>query len=600
MKRILLCLLLCSFAHAYAERVEPYTAPRIFWDTSTRKTIFSSGSYARLIQLQNGKLLAVVEQGGNIVGSFSDNDGGSWGSQFTIATSYNDINMCVPDLIQLADGRIIVAYNPRPKEPYTEDRLFGIRCRISTDDGSTWSDEIFVNDATYDFYNGCWEPSMIELPSGEIHLYFADEEPYPSTGYGDQQISLCRSFDKGLTWTEAQVVSYRAGYRDGMPVPIISADGSEFIVAIEDNGWGYGDFFPTTVRCSADVDWYDYYVDANSSNRAKALDLDYCPVVTGGAPYLRKLGDDYTVISWQSSYDASVNKMWVGVGDSEARNFKAIGKPFITSSSEATLWNSLAVIDTVVFAIGGVAGSIEMEKGYPKTQFEAALGTPTVDGKSTTGEGYYASNNGQVRLGQLSGTAALCDFAYNIDSLYFIARVTDATQVSSGANQDVVRLCIDTANTSDTKPAEGTYEYQFRLTGNCTRYYGNGSRWRQETTDAVHCATSQARSYYVVEVAIPWSDLGISGIPTNNLAVAIEIENGDGGPTTLEIIPDTDLSAPYTWMSLHLQDVELSVPKVSSSGGTNVTKGVYNLQGQKLSHPVKGVNIVDGKKVIVR
>ena len=122
---------------------------------------------------------------------------------------------CVPDLIQLSDGTIIVAYNPRPSAPYTTGRKFGIRCKRSVDNGATWSDEIFVNDARHTFEDGCWEPSMLELPSGELQLYFADEGPYTSSN--EQQISLCRSFDGGKTWSAAQKVSFRAGYRDGMP-----------------------------------------------------------------------------------------------------------------------------------------------------------------------------------------------------------------------------------------------------------------------------------------------------------------------------------------------------------------------------------------------
>ena len=48
------------FAHA----LEPYSGSRIFWDTSTRRTVFSGGGYARIIELQDGRLMAVCESGG--------------------------------------------------------------------------------------------------------------------------------------------------------------------------------------------------------------------------------------------------------------------------------------------------------------------------------------------------------------------------------------------------------------------------------------------------------------------------------------------------------------------------------------------------------
>ena len=163
----------------HAAQHEPYRSSRIFWDNSTRKTVFSSGGYPRLIELADGRLMAAVESSGINI-AFSSDKGSTWSSPVKIVTNTNNTPNCVPDLIQLADGTIIVAYNPRPNTPYTDDRHFGIRCKRSTDGGNSWSDEIWIYDASYTFSDGCWEPSMLQLPSGEIQLYFADEGPYTS------------------------------------------------------------------------------------------------------------------------------------------------------------------------------------------------------------------------------------------------------------------------------------------------------------------------------------------------------------------------------------------------------------------------------------
>ena len=220
MQKLLLIVffILSSTFSTMADNVAPYSGSRIFWDQSTRKTVFSSGGYSRIIQLHDGRLMAVCESNGINI-AFSGNLGATWSSPVKIVTNTNNTPNCVPDLIQLADGTIIVAYNPRPAEPYTQDRKFGIRCKRSTDNGVTWSDEIFIYDAKHTFADGCWEPSMLELPSGELQVYFADEGPY--TGSNEQQISLCRSYDGGKTWSKASVVSFRAGYRDGMPSPVL-------------------------------------------------------------------------------------------------------------------------------------------------------------------------------------------------------------------------------------------------------------------------------------------------------------------------------------------------------------------------------------------
>ena len=47
---IVLFLLSVTFS-VMAEDVTPYSGSRIFWDLSTRKTVFSSGGYSRIIQL---------------------------------------------------------------------------------------------------------------------------------------------------------------------------------------------------------------------------------------------------------------------------------------------------------------------------------------------------------------------------------------------------------------------------------------------------------------------------------------------------------------------------------------------------------------------
>ena len=196
MQKLLLIVffILSSTLSAVADNVAPYSGSRIFWDQSTRKTVFSSGGYSRIIQLHDGRLMAVCESNGINI-AFSGNLGATWSSPVKIVTNTNNTPNCVPDLIQLADGTIIVAYNPRPAEPYTQDRKFGIRCKRSTDNGVTWSDEIFIYDAKHTFADGCWEPSMLELPSGELQVYFADEGPYTTSN--EQQISMCRSYDGG-------------------------------------------------------------------------------------------------------------------------------------------------------------------------------------------------------------------------------------------------------------------------------------------------------------------------------------------------------------------------------------------------------------------
>jgi len=602
LNRLFLLPLLFCFSVAgplHAATTEPYEGSRIFWDPATRHTVFSSGGYARILQLQDGRLMAVCESSG-IKASFSSNGGATWTAARTIAPNASQLPNCVPDLIQLADGTIIVAYNPRPSSPYSAERRFGIRCRRSTDNGQSWSDEIFVNDADFTFNNGCWEPSMLELPSGELQLYFADEGPF--TASDEQQISLCRSFDGGLTWSSAQRICFRAGFRDGMPVPVLLPASSEIVVAIEDNGWGYGDFLPTTVRTTLDDNW-NSWVDANSDAREMALDLQFCPVAKGGAPYLRVLPWGETVLSHQSPLDNDGNiQMRVAVGDDGARKFKAVSTPFGQKGTNPQgLWNSLAVIDTgIVVAVSGINGCIEMIKGYPTRLLQAPFAHPIVDGRQRTTEGYFKKSASQIILGSQTGTRLTADFAYDLDSLYFTAKVTDNTRTEPSASKpDAVALMIDTEGSPTTRPQASAYRIVATPDGTI-KFYSGSNTWRPITTDIVetiHVAKLNNSSYYLVEVAIPWSTLGCTSAPVGKrMTATVNLTDNQSGTILTEDIPDANELKPWTWMEFRLKELPVGIRDVRNNDNRSSMRSsahqLYDLSGRPASSHARGLTIL--------
>lgn len=546
-----LCGLFCLSLSCTGKKHEAYRGSRIFWDAQNPSVVFPKGGYARLIELQDGRLLACAESNGIWV-AFSNDKGSTWTGETVIAPNHSQWSNCVPDLIQLRDGTIIVAYNPRAKEPYSPDRPFSIRLRRSMDGGATWSEEITVYDGGYTWEDGCWEPSLLELPSGELQLYFADESPY--TTNADQQISLCRSQDGGQSWSRPECVSYRSGFRDGMPVPVLLKDRSEIVVAIEDNGWeGIGDFIPTTVRTSLANNWKKKsYVAANSESRRQAVNYNYCPMAKGGAPYLRVLPNGETILSHQSRHGVGDNhKMYCYVGDSKARDFKAMTCPFRLEPNQQAMWNSLAVIDKgVVAAVAGIRGKVLLMRGYPKERFEARLATPTVDGYLTDGDGYSTENGRQVMMGNETGTYTYVDFAYDADSLYLFAQVFDSKTVIP----DLLRCYIQADGAYSEAPTKASYRLDCPPMGNASMYRGDGQQWVGCCDSAFHIEAATATSHYCLEIAVAWNGLGLKSVPRRHLPlVNLEIVNSDGVTELTERIPDARPDAPWTWMPLHLQ-----------------------------------------------
>jgi hypothetical protein len=237
----------------------------------------------------------------------------------------------------------------------------------SDDSGKSWSQGHDLYIADTEFKNGCWEPTALQLPSGEVHIYFANEAPY--TESAEQEISLMRSYDEGKSWSKAERVSFRAGKRDGMPVPIYLPHSKEVAMAIEDNGIR-GRFKPVIIRTRNC--WKDGFVAGDDNRREEAL-AARCTVedkVYAGAPYLIRLGEKHTLLSIQSTEgrkgkDHKFANMQVYVGNKNARNFcnRTTPLPNLNENGSA-LWNSLAQIDDKrVIAVMSVRGKERGKNG---------------------------------------------------------------------------------------------------------------------------------------------------------------------------------------------------------------------------------------------
>lgn len=576
----------------YAVRKDPYNTSRIFWDRNSEKTLFSSGNYARIIQLQDGRIMAAAEAGGGISVCYSSNYGQTWTSPEVIIRSANKVPYAVPDLIQLTDGTIIVGFNPRPSEPYSEDRKFGIRAVRSTDNGNTWSDAIFIFDAQHTFNDGCWEPSFLELPSGELQCYFANENDFTSSN--EQCISMCRSFDKGLTWSEPVRISFRPGTRDGMPVPILT-DNNEIVVIIEDNGWpGRSGFRATTVRCSLKENW-NSVVGADSPNRNMIFANEEDKQYKSAAPYLRKLSTGETIASWQGDYGdragAAENAygMFVAVGDENAKNFKGITAPFNLDMTQHALWNSVTSVgDGSVIALGSIGdpstgNAIHMVKGYPMKHFEANYGTPTLDG-TFVGDEWTSKNAQQVILGQVTGNRTTADFLYDEHNLYFTARVIDRDIFTDKVDNDGVFLSLDMLNACDTYPQTGMFRFFFNVDGTLSMEYGENNRWNvAENTNGVNYLVSVKSFYYDIEVAIPWQVLGLETAPKpeNVMRVNIEVRNRIEGAIETEKITDTETKESWTWMEFRLNENTSGISTTTASAvTTSMENGVLHIEAE--------------------
>lgn len=600
MKKILISIFsaIVMVSSLSAARHDPYNGSRIYWDINSKTTLFPSGNYARIIQLQGGRLMAVAESGGGISVAYSENGGSSWTSPQLIMRSATLVPYAVPDAIQLTDGTIVVGFNPRPSAPYSDDRKFGIRVTRSTDNGKTWSDPIFVYDAQSTFSDGCWEPSFLELPSGELQCYFANENNFQTSN--EQEISMSRSFDGGVTWNAPVRICYRGGSRDGMPVPILT-ENDEIVVIIEDNGHpNHGGFRATTVRSPLSENW-SHWVDAGSSRREMIFADDAEKTFISAAPYLRKLGTSETIASWQGDHGdrkgmgESFFDMFVAVGDADARNFRSVSQPFGLSLSQHGLWNSVTALDDgTVFALSSIGDSthgnaINVMRGRAMKGYIASFGTPEIDA-SFSGEDWTVKNAQQVIMGSYSTrNRATMDFLYDNENLYFYARVVDRTIYTDKVDDDGITLGLDLANCCDTYPQQGMYRIFMDANGSLKFYEGNANKWKEVSVPAsVRYAVNVKSSYYDLEIAIPWDVLGCEAVPVDKLMRCfLEVRDRRDGEIVNESVPDALLRQSWTWPEFRL----------NSSGSSGVKVVTENIKTNRVTVNGGNVNVKSSRDI---
>lgn len=336
------------------ERANHTAAPgQITWDQSTLARVSTGAerycSYPRIIQLQDRSLLAIYEADGGVQLRKSENLGMNWSAPSTIAVRAEGVNMAVPEILELKDRTLLAFYNPRPSRS-AKNKRFGIRVVRSRDGGRSWQDDQLIYEAGEAFENGCWEPAALQLPNGEVQVFFANEADYTTSN--EQNISLLRSLDNGLHWSKkAEIASFRKGSRDGMPVPVLLRNANEIAFVIEDNG--FRNFKPYIIRNTLKENWA-FLVDANSPNRNYALADSIPDSIYAGSPYLRRLKSGQTVLSYQGTEgrinDMKFADMKVLVGDERALNFKHKTNPFTIPGNKSCLWNSLCILadDTII------------------------------------------------------------------------------------------------------------------------------------------------------------------------------------------------------------------------------------------------------------
>jgi hypothetical protein len=321
----------------------------IIWDDpSTARKISQDGYYAeygRVCKLGDSDTLLLVHHGGPNTGDWvnislrrSFDNGLSWTEQ-EILMDINDYRdkywrFCCPEITELENGWILIAYTANGK-PETNDNCY-VHLLTSKDRGETWEGPHLITTGR------SWEPAMVQLPGGELEMFYSSEARWWPGDDLKQEIHVIRSTDNGQSWSYHRVVAYFPDKRDGMAVPVLLQGNKGVVFSIECvNHW----LSPWIVKRDLNGEWElpDPILN-NGPTRWTVTGFSG----HGGAPYLVQLPTGEVVISAHiyRGGDWHLSNMETMIGNNEARNFSDLSKPWgDLPADQGAIHNSMFIKD---------------------------------------------------------------------------------------------------------------------------------------------------------------------------------------------------------------------------------------------------------------
>lgn len=563
---------------------------RIAWDNATIRDITeipvvnkgyteTNIMYPRIKRLADGRLMMSFMN--NTYGwepyvAFSDDNGTTWHGatrlveqvKGTSSAGDDDLVIVNPDFIQLADGTILLAYQRRWKKGYNDLDHTNENCYIeimsSADGGASWTDPRRI-------YTGrCWEPAMLQLPSGEIQMYITDSN---EVKYKRSQpcTTLIRSFDGGRTWQGKEHCTYKdgeiisrtidsRGSYDGMASAVRLDDGSLLLPVEVWSGVHKMDQTPVIIKTDAATNWRsDQSIRANGGPdypAKKQVNKD----LTGYGPYICRLPSGHPLVLAGGAKYKGKPGAWVLVGDRNGDNFGNASSPF------EGYWGCIDYIgdNRVMMAVT----QDYKDNGAKRSKTKTAIGRINY-AKQAGAPGSFADpadfnreNNSFWFLGKEQPSQIFVDFGYTPEAFVVDAYLFDEDlQAYTPENSDAVGVLLGRRNASGDYDS---YKLTINANGAYTLYRLEGTSWVLSRAGTVPVKTmgtvndpSDRDLGFGVRMAIDWELIG--GAPAKGEKIKAHIRHyyktiAKEGPVgaTIEEAEGENTDYPAEWLDVTL------------------------------------------------
>ena len=524
---------------------------KILLDQST--TTQTQVWYPRIKQTANGEYILLFMNGstGNHIYISRSKDLKRWYGterlfEGSAATSSSPLYASA-DAIVLENGDILAVAGFRGYKTYKGDsKTNGIRLRRSTDNGVTWSEPETI------YTGGVWEPSLLQLKSGEVQLYWTNTHvggaPAQFGGRTDDNstgTAMLRSFDNGHTWNNNIAVPYTAqivaqqfttkgsdgNYYSGQMPVAWQLNNGKIALALEirigkDNNKTYN-------MSMAYTDGNNPWPVSLGADEQGPTTLVKNMFLKMAGPYIRQFESGESLLSYHWG-----SKWYIKVGNAEANSF---GDSYTAFGSEQTsMWGSMELIGshTIIGTVPSVVnkddkGNYIGTNGIYIGKFNLNH-TISSTNKDITVDGYLSEWNDVTEaffVGSESQAQSSVRVSEDAENVYFAAEVLDYYITS----EDKIAFLVGDHSTG--KYLNVAISPELQIEAAC---YIVGTSNNNKDRD----------TGYIVEIKMPKSLFS-----DNTLIFTPALYNKDQSEdTTIDYVGDISVTNTQNWLKIKLSD----------------------------------------------
>jgi hypothetical protein len=398
--------------------------------------------YPRIKKLANGQYILFYQDGQtgpNIYYTLSQNLL-TWSVSKSFFTKYphgSDTRVfATADAVVLQNGDILAVCCFRDNQGYyTRPWDSGLMLRRSSDNGMTWTPEEII------YQGSCWEPYLLQLPNGEVQVYFTDNDP--TEGIHNSGSSIIRSYDNGQIWTPpiGQLpirVVHQYTYTNDNGVKIFSGQmvsarllhDNQTIAIVCEARLNYAGSEYRISYCNSTDNW----ATSIGQNEEGPVNHQW-NVFVGAAPYLSLFPSGESVLSYNANVNTLDGRFILLMGGSTADDFDhdVMNIPFPNAPS---FWGCTDLDDSHTLAVAcprvitsGTKGSILVGKMVLNHRINIPQKTIMVDGDNTD----WTANTDAFFLGSDSHSQAVFRLAHDTNNTYLLIERLDEALTTDDA-----------------------------------------------------------------------------------------------------------------------------------------------------------------------